>query len=135
MEYVDVNTQTGLIGLTKSLAQELGSRNITVNAVAPGFIETDMTAGLKDDLKAKITTAIPLGRMAGCICDERYAGAAWGTVAPRNSAAQCPRVRRLPPGPFDSRMNFTHMPSVQGTTGSFDASPDPAPNGSGRARH
>jgi 3-oxoacyl-[acyl-carrier protein] reductase len=58
-----VASKAGLIGLTKSLAQELGSRNITVNAVAPGFIETDMTAGLKDDLKAKITAGIPLGRI------------------------------------------------------------------------
>lgn len=58
-----VASKAGLIGLTKSLAQELGSRNITVNAVAPGFIETDMTAVLKDDHKAKITEAIPLGRI------------------------------------------------------------------------
>ena len=58
-----VASKAGLIGLTKSLAQELGSRNITVNAVAPGFIETDMTAGLKDEQKAKITQAIPLGRI------------------------------------------------------------------------
>ena len=58
-----VASKAGLIGLTKSLAQELGSRNITVNAVAPGFIETDMTHGLKNDLKAKITQGIPLGRI------------------------------------------------------------------------
>jgi 3-oxoacyl-[acyl-carrier protein] reductase len=58
-----VASKAGLIGLTKSLAQELGSRNITVNAVAPGFIETDMTAALKDDLRARITAGIPLGRI------------------------------------------------------------------------
>ena len=58
-----VSSKAGLIGLTKSLAQELGSRNITVNAVAPGFVETDMTAVLKDDLKAKIIASIPLGRI------------------------------------------------------------------------
>ncbi|MEP6717168.1 MAG: SDR family oxidoreductase, partial [Terriglobia bacterium] len=58
-----VASKAGLIGLTKSLAQELGSRNITVNAVAPGFVETDMTASLKDELKAKITAGIPLGRI------------------------------------------------------------------------
>jgi 3-oxoacyl-[acyl-carrier protein] reductase len=58
-----VASKAGLIGLTKSLAQELGSRNITVNAVAPGFIETDMTAVLKDEQKARITQSIPLGRM------------------------------------------------------------------------
>ena len=46
-----VASKAGLIGLTKSLAQEMASRNITVNAVAPGFIETDMTAVLSDDLK------------------------------------------------------------------------------------
>jgi 3-oxoacyl-[acyl-carrier protein] reductase len=55
--------KAGLIGLTKSLAQELASRSITVNAVAPGFIETDMTGGLNDDRKLKLTEAIPLKRM------------------------------------------------------------------------
>ena len=47
----------------KSLAQELASRNITVNAVAPGFIETDMTNALKDEQKARITQGIPMGRI------------------------------------------------------------------------
>ncbi len=56
-------SKAGLIGLTKSLAQELASRNITVNAVAPGFVETDMTASLSDELKAKITEAVPLKRI------------------------------------------------------------------------
>ncbi len=55
--------KAGLIGLTKSLAHELASRNVTVNAVAPGFIETDMTGGLNDDQKTKITEAIPLKRI------------------------------------------------------------------------
>jgi len=58
-----VASKAGLIGLTKSLAQELGSRSITVNAVAPGFIETDMTAVLKDEHKSKIVESIPLGRI------------------------------------------------------------------------
>jgi 3-oxoacyl-[acyl-carrier protein] reductase len=58
-----VASKAGLIGLTKSLAQELGSRNITVNAVAPGFVETDMTSVLKEEVKAKITQGIPLGRI------------------------------------------------------------------------
>jgi 3-oxoacyl-[acyl-carrier protein] reductase len=58
-----VASKAGLIGLTKSLAQELASRNITVNAVAPGFVETDMTASLSDELKAKITEAVPLKRI------------------------------------------------------------------------
>jgi 3-oxoacyl-[acyl-carrier protein] reductase len=58
-----VASKAGLIGLTKSLAQELGSRNITVNAVAPGFIETDMTHGLTPELKQKMLDQTPLRRM------------------------------------------------------------------------
>lgn len=54
--------KAGVIGLTKSLAKELGSRNILVNAVAPGFIDTDMTAELGDSLKAQVEGAVPLGR-------------------------------------------------------------------------
>ena len=57
-----VASKAGLIGLTKSLAQEIASRNITVNAVAPGFVETDMTAVLGEDLKTRMKQAIPLGR-------------------------------------------------------------------------
>ncbi|WP_027358454.1 3-oxoacyl-[acyl-carrier-protein] reductase [Desulforegula conservatrix] len=52
----------GLIALTKSAARELASRNITVNAVAPGYIETDMTAGLNDQVKSGMLAQIPLGR-------------------------------------------------------------------------
>jgi 3-oxoacyl-[acyl-carrier protein] reductase len=55
-------SKAGLIGLTKSLARELASRNITVNAVAPGFITTDMTAGLSDEIKKTIQSQIPLGK-------------------------------------------------------------------------
>jgi len=55
-------SKAGLIGFTKSLARELASRNITVNAVAPGFITTDMTAGLSDDIKNTIQSKIPLGK-------------------------------------------------------------------------
>jgi len=54
-------SKAGLIGLTKSLARELASRNITVNAVAPGFINTDMTAGLSVEIKKTIQKQIPLG--------------------------------------------------------------------------
>ena len=57
-----VASKAGLIGLTKSLAQEIASRNITVNAIAPGFIETDMTSVLSDDLKQNMLSHIPLKR-------------------------------------------------------------------------
>ena len=56
-------SKAGLIGLTKSLAKELGSRNIRVNAVAPGFIETDMTDFMKDEQRETIIKQIPLGRL------------------------------------------------------------------------
>jgi 3-oxoacyl-[acyl-carrier protein] reductase len=56
-------SKAGLIGLTKSLAQEVGSRNITVNAIAPGYIETDMTHGLSAELKQKMLDLTPLKRM------------------------------------------------------------------------
>lgn len=55
--------KAGVIGMTKSLAKELGSRGITVNAIAPGYINTDMTAVLKDELKEKVTELIPLKRL------------------------------------------------------------------------
>ena len=55
-------SKAGIIGFTKSLAKELASRNILVNAVAPGFIETDMTNVLKDEVKEQIANTIPLKR-------------------------------------------------------------------------
>ena len=58
-----VASKAGLIGLTKSIAQEMGSRNITVNAVAPGYVETGMTAGLSEELKQKMLANIPLKRI------------------------------------------------------------------------
>jgi len=67
-------SKAGLIGLTMAIAREVGSRNITCNAVAPGFIETAMTAGLSDDTKQAGLKAIPLGRIgrpedvAGAVC-------------------------------------------------------------------
>ncbi|KUP98652.1 3-oxoacyl-[acyl-carrier-protein] reductase [Thermobifida cellulosilytica] len=55
-------SKAGLVGLARSLARELGSRNITVNVVAPGFIETDMTAALSEERREEIKKGIPLGR-------------------------------------------------------------------------
>lgn len=56
-------SKAGIIGLTKSLAKEVAARGIRVNAVAPGFVETDMTADLSDEIREKAIEAIPLGRM------------------------------------------------------------------------
>ncbi len=56
-------SKAGIIGFTKSLAKELASRNILVNAIAPGFIETSMTEVLKDEIKEEIAKSIPLKRM------------------------------------------------------------------------
>jgi len=56
------SSKAGLIGLTKSLARELGSRNITVNAVAPGYITTALTEDLPEDLKSAMMSSTPLGR-------------------------------------------------------------------------
>lgn len=58
-------SKAGLIGFTKSLAKETAKRNVRVNAVAPGFIETAMTEKLTDEVKAEYANAIPLGRMGG----------------------------------------------------------------------
>jgi len=56
-------SKAGLIGLTMAIAREVGSRNITCNAVAPGFIDTAMTSGLNEDLKQNAVKMIPLGRV------------------------------------------------------------------------
>lgn len=55
-------SKSGLLGLSRSIGRELGSRGITANVVAPGFIDTDMTAGLTDARKAEILGSVPLGR-------------------------------------------------------------------------
>jgi 3-oxoacyl-[acyl-carrier protein] reductase len=56
-------SKAGLIGFTQSMARELGSRSITVNAIAPGFIETDMTADIKPEMKTEMLKQIPLGSL------------------------------------------------------------------------
>jgi 3-oxoacyl-[acyl-carrier protein] reductase len=56
-------SKAGIVGFTKSLAREVGSRNITVNCVAPGFIETDMTRALGEDASKKLLENVPLGRL------------------------------------------------------------------------
>jgi NAD(P)-dependent dehydrogenase (short-subunit alcohol dehydrogenase family) len=56
-------SKSGLVGMARSLARELGSRGVTANVVAPGFIETDMTAALGEDLVKKYAEQIPLGRL------------------------------------------------------------------------
>jgi 3-oxoacyl-[acyl-carrier protein] reductase len=55
--------KAGVVGMTKSLARELGSRNITVNCVAPGFIDTDMTRALSEEQRSALLAQIPLGRL------------------------------------------------------------------------
>jgi 3-oxoacyl-[acyl-carrier protein] reductase len=65
-------SKAGLIGFTMAMAREVASRNITVNAVAPGYIETAMTDGLSEDLKSKVNEMIPLGR-AGTDMEVAYA--------------------------------------------------------------
>lgn len=65
-------SKAGIIGLTKAAAKELGSRGITVNAIAPGFIQTDMTEGLSEELKEKMLSAISLGSF-GTVEDVAYA--------------------------------------------------------------
>jgi NAD(P)-dependent dehydrogenase (short-subunit alcohol dehydrogenase family) len=57
-------SKAGLVGLSRSIARELGSRGITSNVVAPGYVDTDMTAGLSDARRAELLAAVPLGRTA-----------------------------------------------------------------------
>jgi 3-oxoacyl-[acyl-carrier protein] reductase len=57
-------SKAGLVGMARSLARELGSRSITANVVAPGFVETDMTADLDEDARAIYRDQVPLGRFA-----------------------------------------------------------------------
>lgn len=57
-------SKAGLVGFSRSLARELGSRGVTANVVAPGFVDTDMTAGLSDERRAQVLASIPAGRTA-----------------------------------------------------------------------
>jgi 3-oxoacyl-[acyl-carrier protein] reductase len=66
-------SKAGLVGFTKSVAREVASRGITANAIAPGFIETDMTAAMSDKARESVFAAIPLGRVGR---PEDVAGAA-----------------------------------------------------------
>jgi len=75
-------TKAGVIGFTKSLAREVGSRGITVNAVAPGFIDTDMTRALSDEQRQKLLEQIPLGRLG----DARDIACAVAFLASREAA-------------------------------------------------
>jgi 3-oxoacyl-[acyl-carrier protein] reductase len=68
-------SKSGLVGMARSIARELGSRSITANVVAPGFVETDMTDVLSDEKKAEYIGAIPLGRMT--TADEVAAVVRW----------------------------------------------------------
>jgi NAD(P)-dependent dehydrogenase (short-subunit alcohol dehydrogenase family) len=68
-------SKAGLVGLARSIARELGSRNITANVVTPGFVETEMTAGLSDELKASYLKQIPAGRFAAA--DEVAGAVTW----------------------------------------------------------
>ena len=65
-------SKAGLIGMTKSVAREFASRGITANCIAPGYIETEMTSNLTDDVKSSIKEQIPLGRI-GCVEDIAHA--------------------------------------------------------------
>jgi 3-oxoacyl-[acyl-carrier protein] reductase len=68
-------SKAGLVGMARSITRELGARNITANVVAPGFIETEMTAVLPEARKAEIRKAIPAGRLAHP--DEVAAAVTW----------------------------------------------------------
>jgi len=71
--------KAGVTGMTRSLARELGSRNITVNCVAPGFIDTDMTRALSEQQRSVLLAQIPLGRLGTA---EEVAGAVAYLVSP-----------------------------------------------------
>jgi 3-oxoacyl-[acyl-carrier protein] reductase len=79
--------KAGLVGFSKSLAREVGSRGITVNCVAPGFVDTDMTRALNEEQRKALLTHVPLGRfgesaeVAACVAFLASSGAAYVTGA------------------------------------------------------
>ncbi len=85
-------SKAGLVGFTKSVAREVASRSITVNAVAPGFIETDMTAVMTEKAREAVVSAIPMGRVG----QRRGRGGSRGLPAartpPPTSPARCSAV-------------------------------------------
>ena len=93
--------KAGLMGFSKSMAQEIASRNITVNVVAPGFIETDMTGDLTDDQKAGILNVVPAGRMGK---PEEIAATVAFLASPRSSFTTGTNV--VVDGGFTKRVQF-----------------------------
>ncbi len=78
-------SKAGLVGVARSIARELGSRNITANVVAPGFVDTDMTRELSEARRADIIEQVPLGRYAATDGDRRRRGRSWPPTAPPTS--------------------------------------------------
>ena len=83
-------SKAGLVGMARSLARELGSRNITVNVVAPGFADTDMTAELGEDRKKAILAGVPLGRIASA---DEVAGVVQFLAGPTPPTSPAPSSR------------------------------------------
>ena len=82
------SAKAGLIGLTKATARELASRGITCNAVAPGFIETELTAGLPGELLAELLARTPLARFGTRRGDRRRPSPSWSRTRPPSSPAR-----------------------------------------------
>ena len=83
-------SKAGLVGMARSITRELGTRNITANVVAPGFIDTDMTAELTDDRRAEILKAIPAGRLPARTRSPAWSRG-WPATPPATSTARSSR--------------------------------------------